>query len=121
MKRLAITETAEGSDSDSSIPGLISGSDSEEDYYIDEDDDSSEESAFHSEDEEDGDVQWDPSENEQFTKYERDVIDKMVAHEPVFDEKYADERKSNPFLQLLGNLKGITCAKMCMKYRSLVL
>ena len=40
-------------------------------------------------------------------QYERDAMNKLSENIKIIsDEKYADERKGNPFLTLLGHLKG---------------
>lgn len=105
-QRLQIKETEESSDG-GSIPGLISGSNSEEDFD-DDFDDSSDDSPYTSSDSGDEDDEYDITDRERYDDFFVEVKEasKEGNGKAIFEDKYLEERKSNPFLHLLGNLKG---------------
>ncbi|KAG1878280.1 hypothetical protein F4604DRAFT_1923849 [Suillus subluteus] len=113
-KMLAITDGRGDDDSDGSMPELQSVSDSDEsdDDMIDSDqnfgdeDDDSDEYGTESE--------YDSDEEEQYRNMLREAMDTAMAIPEFFDAKtevpefeaIAEERKGNPFLKLLGSLRG---------------
>jgi len=115
-KLLAITD---GHDDDGygSLPELLDVSDSsgenDEDIYVSENDDEEE-----SDDEEETD--YDSEDEEHYRTMLRDAMDTAMAIPEFFDPKtpvpefdaLAEERKGNPFLKLLGSLRG----EMTMQY-----
>lgn len=107
--RLAITN---GSDSDSSMPGLQSVSNTSDDDDDDDDDDDSEsESDEESDDDQAG---YNTEEEDENRDMLREAMD--IAHEadwisgtdlpPEIDPFLQEDRKGNPFLKLLGSLRG---------------
>jgi len=113
-KMLAITDGHADEDSDGSMPELQSVSDSNDSdddmldsdqNFGDEDDDS---------DEYDTESEYDSDEEEQYRNMLREAMDTAMAIPEFFDAKtevpefeaMADERKGNPFLKLLGSLRG---------------
>jgi len=113
-KRLQITNGQEGYESDSSMPGLLDVSNSEEEEEDDLSEDDSEdedEDDDDSEDEEEGSDDYDSEEEEEIRHMFREAMNSYNENPDVADEseagdKYAEERKKNPFLKLLGSLKG---------------
>ena len=106
-KPLAITD---GNDSDDSMPSLqtVSDSSDEEDEEADDDDD------FDDDDEDsDGSEDYDTDEEDELRDWLREAMDTAVASSdfygrgpaPDFDT-LAEERKGNPFLKILGSLRG---------------
>ncbi|KAG1731502.1 uncharacterized protein EDB91DRAFT_1058741 [Suillus paluster] len=114
-KMLAITDGREDDDSDGSMPELQSVSDSSDESdddmldsdqnFGDEDDDS---------DEYETESEYDSDEDEQYRNMLREAMDTAMAIPEFFDAKtevpefeaMAEERKGNPFLKLLGSLRG---------------
>ena len=105
--RLAITD---GNDSDT-MPSLESVSDSSEegsdsDSYHDEvvDDDADDHDS----------AGYDTEEEDMMREFLREAMDEISSYPGFFDptqtlnEQLAEERKGNPFLKLLGSLRGIT-------------
>ena len=96
-----------GGDSDceySSMPSLKAISDSEDEYEDTEDEDDSDEDEDDSEDDE-----YDSDAEEELKRQQREAIDKALEDPDILDmgnDKYAEERKKNPLLSLLGNLRG---------------
>ena len=108
-KPLAITD---GNDSDDSMPSLqtVSDSSDEEDEEADDDDD------FDDDDEDsDGSEDYDTDEEDELRDWLREAMDTAVASSdfygrgpaPDFDT-LAEERKGNPFLKILGSLRGVS-------------
>ncbi|KAH7924249.1 hypothetical protein BV22DRAFT_1035310 [Leucogyrophana mollusca] len=114
-KLLAITDGRADDDSDGSMPGLQSVSDSsdESDHLYDSDDPGDGQSAY-SDDYDDDDSEYDSEEEEQYRDLLREAMDTAMAIPEFFDPKteipefeaMAEERKGNPFLKLLGSLRG---------------
>ncbi|KIM45307.1 hypothetical protein M413DRAFT_441989 [Hebeloma cylindrosporum] len=107
--RLAITN---GDDSDSSMPGLQSVSNTSDD---DDDDDDDEDSEYESDEESDDDqAGYNTEEEDENRDMLREAMD--MAHEadwlsgtdlpPEIDPFLQEDRKGNPFLKLLGSLRG---------------
>ncbi|KAG2342475.1 hypothetical protein BDR05DRAFT_990338 [Suillus weaverae] len=113
-KMLAITDGRGDDESDGSMPELQSVSDSDESdddmidsdqNFGDEDDDS---------DEYETESEYDSDEEEQYRNMLREAMDTAMAIPEFFDAKtevpefeaIAEERKGNPFLKLLGSLRG---------------
>lgn len=110
-KPLAITNGS-AEDSDSSMPSLQTVSDSSEDDVDYDDDDSA--------DDEDDDYEtdsestYDTDEEDALRDMLREAMDTALTTPDFFDPKstatefdaLAEERKSNPFLKLLGSLRG---------------
>lgn len=115
-KPLAITQNGEEEyDSGDSMPGLLEVSDSEDeevdDEYLtdtDQDDDSDADDDDGFDEEDDGDYE----EEEDLRKQYRQAMNIFAEMPEIFDlppdstDKYAKERKNNPFLNLLGKLRG---------------
>ncbi|KAI0051869.1 hypothetical protein FA95DRAFT_1602357 [Auriscalpium vulgare] len=111
-RRLAITDSADDGDSDGSMPSLETVSDStqeenEDGWSTSDEDDESDEG---SEDEEAG---YDTDEEEEFRDLLREAMEAIHANPEFMDptkktpeEILADDRKGNPFLKLLGSLRG---------------
>lgn len=101
-----LTIKANGEESDSSMPPLVPVSDSEEEV---DDTDSSDDSIFSSDDiNDDGndDEAYDTEEEEELKKLFREAMDfKTVVADELDPEETS--KSQNPFLKLLGNLKGI--------------
>ena len=108
-KRLAITS---GYDSDGSMPSLQTVSDSSDEVDFSDEDDEDDESEYET-DEEDSDF------DEEFEDHIRDMVREAMdiaqadpdfndprAQASVFEDMSAD-KKDNPFLKLLGSLRGI--------------
>lgn len=97
------------------LPGLESASDSSE-AYSDTDSSASEvedEDAVE-EDGEDSEEEYDTDAEEELRQLERAAIDLTISSPDILNEilqdkgdQYADERKKNPFLELMGSLRGI--------------
>ena len=111
-KRLAITN-GDPEDSDSSMPSLQTVSDSSE--AEDEDSLSDVFSEFGSDSGDDDESQWDTDEEEELKDLLREAMNVAMAIPdfsdartpiPEFDA-LAEERKDNPFLKLLGSLRGM--------------
>lgn len=108
-KALAITENGEEEDlSDSSMPGLLNVSDSEEEPPFTET--SSESDTTASSEESSGeDYEEYDSDEDGLKRLERDAMT-LLHQDPAYldinDDTYASSRKSNSLLQLLANLKG---------------
>lgn len=110
--RLAITDGLDD-DSDGSMPSLQTVSDSSEeesDYNSEfEDDDDSEEDS-----EEEPDSEYDTDDEDQLREMFREAMDTAAATPDFFDPRalaadfdaLAQERKGNPFIKLLGSLRG---------------
>ncbi|KAG0698134.1 hypothetical protein DFH29DRAFT_991187 [Suillus ampliporus] len=114
-KMLAITDGHADDESDGSMPELQSVSDSSDESdddmldsdqnFGDEDDDS---------DEYETESEYDSDEEEQYRNMLREAMDTAMAIPEFFDAKtevpefeaMAEERKGNPFLKLLGSLRG---------------
>ncbi len=121
-KPLAITN---GDDSDDSMPSLqtVSDSSEEEDEEPDDDDDDDADDA-----DSDGSEDYDTDEEDELRDWLREAMDTAVASSdfyaqgpaPEFDA-LADERKGNPFLKLLGSLRGALCGMCGSVHRSYVL
>lgn len=129
-KPLAITQNGEEDyDSGDSMPGLLEVSDSEDeevddDYLSDTDqDDDSDGDDDDDFDEEDG---GDFDEEEDLRKQYRQAMNIFAEMPEIFDlppdstDKYAKERKNNPFLNLLGKLRGAVFILLCLKRNSRV-
>ncbi|KAG1809301.1 uncharacterized protein BJ212DRAFT_1448757 [Suillus subaureus] len=114
-KMLAITDGRGDDESDGSMPELQSVSDSSDesdddmidsDQNFGDDDDDSDEYGTESE--------YDSDEDEQYRNMLREAMDTAMAIPEFFDAKtevpefeaIAEERKGNPFLKLLGSLRG---------------
>ncbi|KAI0665909.1 hypothetical protein C8Q78DRAFT_985573 [Trametes maxima] len=107
-KPLAITG---GDESDTSMPTLQTVSDSEE-----EDTDYSDASEWGGDDDDSGgeEGEYDTDEEDELRDWLREAMDAAVASGDFFDprapvpefENLAEERKGNPFLKLLGSLRG---------------
>lgn len=97
-------------ESDDSMPGLLDVSNSSEDD--DQDDSLSDYSDDEEEDDDDddSDSEYDEDEKEELKRMHREAQNLANASPEMFEpegkEKYATERKKNPFLKLLGNLRG---------------
>ena len=108
-KPLAITD---GNDSDDSMPSLQTVSDSSEE---DDDDGGADDDcgADDDDDDSDGSEDYDTDEEDELRDWLREAMDTAVASSdfyghgpaPEFDS-LAEERKGNPFLKLLGSLRG---------------
>ncbi|KAG2153717.1 uncharacterized protein EDB93DRAFT_1081918 [Suillus bovinus] len=114
-KLLAITDGRGDDESDGSMPDLQSVSDTSDDSdddmvdsdqnFGDEDDDS---------DEYETESEYDSDEDEQYRNMLREAMDTAMAIPEFFDAKtevpefeaIAEEKKGNPFLKLLGSLRG---------------
>lgn len=113
-KRLAITSGAADTDSDDSMPALQSVSDSsasddsEDDSEDDDDDDASNDGS------DDG---YDTDEEDELREMLKEAMNAAMENPDFFDpkadpkdfqafNKLAEERKGNPFLKLLGSLRG---------------
>lgn len=111
-KLLAITDGRADDDSNSSMPELQSVSDSsdenDEDIFVSENDEEEES------DEEEDESDYDSEEEEVYRTMLREAMDTAMAIPDFFDPKstvpefdaLAEERKGNPFLKLLGSLRG---------------
>lgn len=112
-KRLAITNGA-APDSDDSMPELQSVSESS-----DSDSDSCESDSDHDDDDDDEDSDgYDTDEEDELREMMREAMDAAMENGNFFDPRadpndfkafhdLAEERKGNPFLQLLGSLRGM--------------
>ncbi len=106
-KRLAITD---GDDSEGSMPSLQTVSDSSED----EEDLSSDEEDGEGEEEEDSDEEYDEEAEDQLREMLREAMDIAAADPDFYDprreandfKEMAEDKKGNPFLKLLGSLRG---------------
>lgn len=110
-KALAITENGEDGDaSDSSMPGLLAVSDSEEEPAYTESDTESESPNASSEESSDDEEDEYDSDEDGLKRLERDAMT-LLHQDPAYldnnDDTYASSRKSNSLLQLLANLKGM--------------
>lgn len=115
---LAITDGRADDESDGSMPELQSVSDSSDES--DEDLFDSEAGDSNSEDEDNSDhddeSEYDSDEEEQYRTMLREAMDAAMAIPEFFDPKtnvsefetIAEERKGNPFLKLLGSLRGMS-------------
>ncbi|KAL5523887.1 hypothetical protein ACEPAG_8060 [Sanghuangporus baumii] len=86
----------------SSMPSLKAISDSEDEYEEFSSDDSDD-------DDDSEDDEYDSDAEEELKRQQREAIDKALEDPEVLDlnnDKYAEERKKNPLLSLLGNLRG---------------
>ncbi|KAL5485099.1 hypothetical protein ACEPAI_7741 [Sanghuangporus weigelae] len=86
----------------SSMPSLKAISDSEEEFEEFGSDDSDD-------DDDSEDDEYDSDAEEELKRQQREAIDKALEDPDVLDlnnDKYAEERKKNPLLSLLGNLRG---------------
>lgn len=111
-KRLAIT-SGNDYDSDGSMPSLQTVSDSSE---AEDDSDMSEEFSEAGSDYDDGDDEsdWDTDEEEELKHQLREAMNVAMATPDFSDAKtpvpefdtLAEERRDNPFLKLLGSLRG---------------
>ncbi|KAL5507170.1 hypothetical protein ACEPAH_6626 [Sanghuangporus vaninii] len=87
----------------SSMPSLKAISDSEEEFDEFSSDDSDDD------DDDSEDDGYDSDAEEELKRQQREAIDKALEDPDVLDlnnDKYAEERKKNPLLSLLGNLRG---------------
>lgn len=110
-KLLAITDGHADDDDDGSMPELQTVSDSsgenDEDIFISENDEEEES-------DEDDESDYDSEEEEVYRTMLREAMDTAMAIPEFFDPKsavpefdaLAEERKGNPFLKLLGSLRG---------------
>jgi len=110
-KMLAITDGRVDDESDDSMPSLqsLSDSDESEDDMLDLDN-------FDDDDDSDDETEsgYDTDEEEQYRTMLREAMDTAMAIPEFFDAKteipefeaMAEERKGNPFLKLLGSLRG---------------
>ena len=95
-------------DSDDDMPDLQSVS------HSSTDDDRDSDSEWGSEDDHWDEDDWDTEDEEGVNEYIREMMDVGLEHPDFLDprtpipefDKYADERKDNPFLKLLGSLRG---------------
>lgn len=112
-KMLAITSGA-GDDSNDSMPDLQSVSDSSE---SEEDSDSDEEDDGLDDGDEDSDDGYDTDEEDELREMMREAMNAAMENPDFFDpkanpkdfesfNKVAEDRKGNPFLKLLGSLRG---------------
>lgn len=102
---------ADGDDGYGSMPGLQSVSDSsgsnDEDFFVSEDDEEEES-------DDDNETDYDSEDEEHYRTMLREAMDAAMAIPEFFDPKttvpefdaLAEERKGNPFLKLLGSLRG---------------
>ena len=111
-KRLAITNGEDGYESNSSMPGLLDVSNSEEEDEEDESaglstDDEDDEDYSDDEDDDESD-EYDEDDEEELRHMFREAMNTYNENPDIIDDvdKYAEERKKNPFLKLLGALKG---------------
>lgn len=113
-KPLAIMD---GDESDGSMPSLqtVSESDEEDDYSDDDDDDDDRYSNDDYESEGGSEDDYDTDEEDELRDLLREAMDAAVASGDFFESKaspapgfdaLAEERKGNPFLKLLGSLRG---------------
>ncbi|KAI5123681.1 hypothetical protein M0805_001709 [Coniferiporia weirii] len=109
--RMAIT--ANGEDSDGSMPELLDASDSEDENSITDGTDTDHSYLFDGDNgSDDGDDEaYDTDEEDELRKLHREAMNIINEMPEILDltadnDKYASERKKNPFLKLLGNLKG---------------
>jgi hypothetical protein len=114
-KPLAITNDSHGDDTDGSMPGLQSVSNSSEEE-MDQDDGSDDAGDDHGDDYDDAlsdESGYDTEEEDELRDKLREAMD--IAHEAAFFDSsgaaaevdlFAEERKGNPFLKLLGSLRG---------------
>lgn len=118
QEQLTITANGE-EDSGDSMPGLLDVSNSDEEER--DEDSTSEYSSYVSEDDDDSgddddDEAYDTEEEEELRKMHRDAMNVLNETPDIFDnendDKYAKERKKNPFLKLLGNLKGTSIIRL---------
>jgi len=110
--RLAITNRSD--ESDSSMPGLQSVSNTSEDDDDDDDDDDYDDSKGSGEESEDDQAGYNTEEEDENRDMLREAMD--MAHEadwisgadlpPEIDPFLQEDRKGNPFLKLLGSLRG---------------
>lgn len=115
-KPLAITQNGEEDyDSGDSMPGLLEVSDSEDEEVDDDylsDTDQDDDSDGDDDDEFDEEDAGDSDEEEDLRKQYRQAMNIFAEMPEIFDlppdstDKYAKERKNNPFLNLLGKLRG---------------
>ncbi|KAH8119258.1 hypothetical protein DFH11DRAFT_1686181 [Phellopilus nigrolimitatus] len=112
QEQLKITANGEEESGDS-MPGLLDVSNSDEEER--DEDSTSEYSSYVSEDDDssandDDDEAYDTEEEEELRKMHRDAMNVVNEMPDILNnengDKYAKERKKNPFLKLLGNLKG---------------
>lgn len=111
-KRLQITSGEDGYESNSSMPGLLDVSNSEEDDEEEESEDYSDEDEDEEDDSDDDDEasdEYNSDEEEEIRHMFREAMNTYNENPDIVDDadKYADERKKNPFLKLLGSLKGL--------------
>ena len=106
--------SGDGNNSDDSMPSLqtVSDSSSDEEYDSDEDE---WESDYSDESDEDDDEEYDEEEEDRMREFLREAMD-IVAADPDYRDprseapdfqEMAEEKKGNPFLKLLGNLRGM--------------
>ncbi|KAJ3558020.1 hypothetical protein NM688_g1154 [Phlebia brevispora] len=106
-KPLALTD---GNDSDTSMPSLQTVSDSSDDSEVDESASESEES----DEESDTDSEYDEDEEDRIREYWREAMDIVTADNDYSNprsqatefEQAMSEKKDNPFLKILGGLRG---------------
>lgn len=122
-KPLAIMDR-DGDESDGSMPSLqtVSESDEEDDYTDDDDDDDDRYSNFDDDSEGDSEDDYDTDEEDELRDLLREAMDAAVASGDFFESKanpapsfdaLAEERKGNPFLKLLGSLRGLS-SSLCL-------
>jgi hypothetical protein len=120
-KPLAITSG--GNDSDDSMPELQSVSNSSDEANTEDDSDSEDD---HDEGEDDSDDSgYDTEEEDEMREMLREAMD--TAHEadwlhstnapPEIDPFLQEDRKGNPFLKLLGSLRGMCCSSKLYSLR----
>ena len=106
-RQVPLAAPVEG-DSDEDMPPLQSVS------HSSTDDDRSSGSEWGSEDDHWDEDDWDTEDEEGVNEYIREMMDVGMEHPDFLDprapipefDKYAEERKDNPFLKLLGSLRG---------------
>ncbi len=109
-KPLAITNGDESDDSMPSLQTVSDSSDEEDEEYVDDDDDFYD----NDEDSEGSDEDYDEDEEDELRDLLREAMDTAVASSDFYNNKgpapefdhLAEERKGNPFLKLLGSLRG---------------
>lgn len=115
-KKLLAIANGPADDSDGSMPELQSVSDSS---ASDDDDDESDDDASNDDDngEDDSDDGYDTDEEDELREMMREAMNAAMENPDFFDpkadlkefesfNKVAEERKGNPFLKLLGSLRG---------------
>ena len=120
----------DGYASGDSMPGLLDVSDTEDEDDEDEDiSQGSDEDSDSDGNEEDYETEtdgYDSDEEEELRKMYRRAMTSYAENPEIFDtvaaeiDKYSNERKSNPFLRLLGNLKGAATPYISLVQRKLI-